>query len=141
MISSLLKTSAALLLASLASPVAAQPLSPTAPGLPTDSFQLPSAEPGAPAAVAAKPKPKPKPKPKRIALPPAPRETTINADDTRPTYTADTLPNTALASERYLEIARAGGWPLGAEGPRAEGGGEGAGRGHPQAQARDHRRL
>ncbi len=105
MISSALKASAALLLvASLASAAAAQPLSPTAPGLPTDSFQLLSAEPGAPAAAA-------KPKPRRIVRPPAPRETTINADDTRPTYTADTLPNTALASERYLEIARAGGWP------------------------------
>jgi hypothetical protein len=50
-----------------------------------------------------------------------PRETTINADDTRPTDRADTLPNTALPPKRYLEIARAGGWPSapkeGAKGP------------------------
>jgi murein L,D-transpeptidase YcbB/YkuD len=76
-----------------------------APALPADAFQQPSAEPGSPAAG------QPKPRPRRIVRPAAPRETTINAEDTRPTYTADTLPNTALASERYLEIARAGGWP------------------------------
>jgi L,D-transpeptidase YcbB len=91
-----------------------------APALPTDTFQPSAAAPGAPAASPAKPKPR------RIARPAAPRETSINADDTRPTYTAETLPNTALASERYLEIARAGGWPSVPKGLALKEGAKGA---------------
>ncbi|MGL4441119.1 MAG: L,D-transpeptidase family protein [Bosea sp. (in: a-proteobacteria)] len=91
-----------------------------APALPTDSFQPPAASADAPAASPAKPKPR------RIARPAAPRETSINADDTRPTYTAETLPNTALASERYLEIARAGGWPSLPKGVALKEGSKGA---------------
>jgi murein L,D-transpeptidase YcbB/YkuD len=87
-------------------PAPAAPVAPPslgAPAVPSDAFQPPAAT-AAPAA--------PKPVARRIARPPAPRETTINADDTRPTLTPDTLPATALASERYLEIVRAGGWPI-----------------------------
>jgi murein L,D-transpeptidase YcbB/YkuD len=82
-----------------AAPLAAPALG--APAVPSDAFQPPAAAPAAP-----------KPAARRIVRPPAPRETTINADDTRPTLTPDTLPSTALASERYLEIVRAGGWPI-----------------------------
>jgi L,D-transpeptidase YcbB len=91
-----------------------------APSLPTETFAPPSATPGAPVASPAKPKPR------RIARPAAPRETSINADDTRPTYTAETLPNTALASERYLEIARTGGWPTVPKGAALSEGARGA---------------
>mgnify|MGYP007092124769 CR=1 FL=1 len=78
------------------------------PSLPAQGFQPIPAVPSADAVPAATPA---KPKPRRVARPAATRETSINADDRRPTLTPDTLPSTALASERYLEIVRAGGWP------------------------------
>ncbi|MCU0733502.1 MAG: peptidoglycan-binding protein, partial [Hyphomonas sp.] len=61
-----------------------------------------------------------------MARPAPQRETTINADDPRPTFTADTLPGTALASERYLEIVRAGGWPNLPKGTNLKEGAKGA---------------
>lgn len=103
---SALRTSAALIvMAAFTMAASAQTLTPAAPALPSGGFQQPSAEQSEPVAAPAKPKPR------RMTRPAPVRETTINADDTRPTYTADTLPNTALASERYLDIARSGGWP------------------------------
>jgi murein L,D-transpeptidase YcbB/YkuD len=87
---------------SLAPPGLGAPPALGAPLVPAEGFQ-----PAAPAPAAAT-----RPAPRRPApRPAAPRETTINPEDTQPTFTADTLPNTALASERYLEIVRAGGWP------------------------------
>ncbi len=88
------------------------------PSLPTDSFQLPAA--AQPSATPAKPRPR------KIARPAATRETSINADDPRPTLTPDTLPSTALASERYLEIVRAGGWPSVPKGVALKEGAKGA---------------
>lgn len=73
--------------------------------------------------------------PRRVARPAPQRETTINADDPRPTLTADTLPGTALASERYLEIVRAGGWPSLPRGTNLREGAKGA------AVSMLHRRL
>ncbi len=90
-----------------------------APSLPSGAFEAPAAPTPAPAAApaaAAAPTPA-KRRPRAMARPAAPRETTINADDPRPTLTADTLPGTALASERYLEIVKAGGWPTLPKGP------------------------
>ena len=105
---------------------AAPPLTPSvgapsigAPSLPTDSFQPPAAA-AQPTGVAAKPKPR------KIARPAATRETSINSDDPRPTLTPDTLPSTALASERYLEIVRAGGWPSVPKGAALKEGAKGA---------------
>ncbi len=105
-------------LALLQAPAAAQGVpapveAPTlgAPALPTESFKPPAAEappatsPGLPAAAPARPAPR------RVVRPAPASETSINANDPRPTLTPDTLPSTALASERYLEIVRAGGWP------------------------------
>jgi L,D-transpeptidase YcbB len=89
-----------------------------APALPTETFQSPAAAP-ADAPAAAKPRPRPRPRPV------AARETSINADDPRPTLTADTVANTALASERYLDIIRAGGWPQVPAGANLREGGKG----------------
>ncbi len=106
---------------SLASAQNAEPIVPSigVPALPTETFQAPGQLPGQPAAQPAKAKPRP------IARP-AIRETSINADDPRPTLTTESLPNTALASERYLEIVRAGGWPLVPKGATLKEGASGA---------------
>lgn len=88
--------------APLDQPAAPAPLG--APALPSGGFAPAPADSAAPAAA------KPKPKPRVVRAAPV-RETSINADDPRPTLTPDTLPNTAAASERYLAIVQAGGWP------------------------------
>ena len=82
------------------------------PTVPSSGFTAPAtpaapaaADPAAPAPVkAAQPKPKPKPKP-------APARETAVWDDPRPTYGPETAVATAIASERYLGIVEAGGWP------------------------------
>lgn len=99
---------AAAVLALMSAAAAQEPARLGAPALPSGGFQPPAeAQPASPAPAAA---PAAKPRP-RVAKPRPPRETTINADDPRPTLTADTLPDTALASEKYLAIVQAGGWP------------------------------
>jgi murein L,D-transpeptidase YcbB/YkuD len=90
--------------------------------LPTDTFQPPAAAPADATAPAAA-RPRAKPRPRKAA---APRETSINADDPQPTLTADSMANTALASERYLEIVRAGGWPMVPKGAALKEGAKGA---------------
>jgi murein L,D-transpeptidase YcbB/YkuD len=54
------------------------------------------------------------------------RETSINADDPRPTLTADTIADTARASEAYLAILQAGGWPQLPAGANLKAGSRGA---------------
>lgn len=81
-----------------------------APAVPGSSFSAPVV-PAAPVAVdPAAPAParitRPKPKPK-----PAPLRETAVWDDPRPTYGPETAVATAIASERYLGIVEAGGWP------------------------------
>ncbi|MGL5362437.1 MAG: L,D-transpeptidase family protein [Bosea sp. (in: a-proteobacteria)] len=110
-----------LLSAVVAWPVAAQTLG--APTVPDAGFAAPAAPPAAApapdgAAAPAAAKPKPRAKPRAVAA----RETAIPTDPT-PTYTPDTMVATALASEKYLAIVEAGGWPRvqalapGAKGP------------------------
>lgn len=101
------------------------------PTVPSSGFSAPapaappaaapdSAAPAAPANGAAPAKlARPKPKPK-----PAPARETAVWDDPRPTYGPETAIATAIASERYLGIVEAGGWPVipssltaGAKGP------------------------
>ncbi len=100
-----------------AAAVGAQTLNP--PALPTETFQPPAAAAPTDAAPAAKPRPRPAPRPAPV------RETSINADDPQPTLTADTIAATALASERYLEIVRAGGWPIVPKGAALQEGSKG----------------
>jgi len=113
---------AALLLGAGTSALAQGPV-PGSPSLPAQGFQPIPAVPSADAVPAATPA---KPKPRRVARPAATRETSINAEDRRPTLTPDTLPSTALASERYLEIVRAGGWPALPKGTSLKDGSKGA---------------
>lgn len=117
-----LLVTAALLLGAGASALAQAPVL-GSPSLPAQGFQPIPAVPSADAVPAATPA---KPKPRRVARPAATRETSINADDRRPTLTPDTLPSTALASERYLEIVRAGGWPTLPKGTSLKDGSKGA---------------
>ncbi|MCU0885358.1 MAG: L,D-transpeptidase family protein [Beijerinckiaceae bacterium] len=93
------------------------------PSLPAQGFQPVPAVPSADAVPAAAPA---KPRPRRVARPATTRETSINAEDRRPTLTPDTLPSTALASERYLDIVRAGGWPSLPKGTNLKEGSKGA---------------
>lgn len=69
----------------------------------------------------------PKPKPKRTAAPSSPRETVVNANDPRPSFSPETFDQTARAFETYRAIVEKGGWPSvpgplapGAKGPAVE---------------------
>jgi L,D-transpeptidase YcbB len=78
------------------------------PTVPGSGFSVPAVDPAAAAPATATPAKisRPKPRPKPVAA----RETAV-WDDPRPTYGTETAVATAIASERYLGIVEAGGWP------------------------------
>jgi L,D-transpeptidase YcbB len=88
-----------------------------APSVPSTGFVQPQID--APQAVTAAPKAKAS-SPRRPVPAAAARETALT-DDPRPTLTTDTAIATAIASERYLGITEAGGWPVIARGAYKQG--------------------
>jgi L,D-transpeptidase YcbB len=91
----------------LAGTVSAQAQTLGAPSVPSTEF---APAPTAPLLATTAPQAK-STKPRRPPPAPAARETALT-DDPRPTLTTDTAIATAIASERYLGISEAGGWPV-----------------------------
>ncbi len=96
-------------------PAAVPTIPAAAPAVVTPTEAAPAVAAPAPGSAAPAAGPVPTPvvaaKPKRRPAPPAPPRETALSTDPEPTLTPETFFATAKASERYLAIADAGGWP------------------------------